>query len=155
MATPVYIVCCENSLEDRGSGLISCINIFEKFQFLRLQQPSATPTILPQMRIIAVWRREAGDENRDHEFEMSFINPGKETPILLHRGNFVFLSPLYRITSHLLGPPPIEGSGILRFRSQVRPVGAEKPWTTQECLIEVEEAPPGTQQTPVLVVPAS
>lgn len=132
MLKPVYIVCCENSLEDKTTGLQSYINIYEKILFHKnpAEVPPAPPT---QIRVFALWVGEREDIGRQFESEVNVVLPGpSETVLELDKGTTTCTGEGWiRVTAHLIGTPPIEGPGIMRLQSRMRRVGDEN-WLTQE-----------------------
>jgi hypothetical protein len=138
MLKPVYIICCELSLHDTATGLLSFMNIIEKVVFSKnAQQP--TPPGMSQMRIFTAWMAEREDMGHEYEFNTSVVVPGSDEVIDLHHGNLICGDEGFvRITTHILGMPPVKGAGIMRLRGRIRRAGSDK-WITQEYPIVFQE----------------
>ena len=140
MLRPVYIICCEQSLQDAATGLQSYMNIVEKLVIAR-NVPQPVPRAMSQMRIFTAWAAAREDVGRDYDFEVSITIPGVPEPFVAHSGILACKAEgIIRITTHVVGPPPITGPGIMRVLCRIRPVGSQES-AIQEYPIILEELP--------------
>jgi len=144
---PVYIICGEGTSEDKTSNLVSIFHITEKITIahsIRSLDPTATSPTLTFMPIVhfsvfAVWMKESGDEGRQFESQMAMDVPGKGiTEFEAKPFNIASSKFLQRFRFQYDGPPFFAGSGLLRFISRVREVGAEN-WMSQDYPIVIDD----------------
>ncbi|MCH8152103.1 MAG: hypothetical protein IH830_06995 [Planctomycetes bacterium] len=143
MPKPVYIVCCESSVEDSRSNLLSFFNVLEKIVIKRTQRGDETKMGLSKLKFctVAVWTRDESDAP-DQEYEAQFAihaPPGGVEIVTkeLKRFRIQEDKQLQRLTLNFVGDPPIKGPGVIRVESRVRAVGTDE-WISQDYPIFAE-----------------
>jgi hypothetical protein len=162
MPRPHYILCCQSVSEDKRTGLISHFHVIEKIRLHRPPtvegQPGTAIWFPPEpFVVVAVWKRcEDDPPEQEYEFQTVLFLPPNGTELRTAPSVFRF-SPdkmLFRVTLRSNMTPPMEGSGILRAESWIRPVGSDGEWMKQDYLIPVEGPPPDEAKTPSEVNPS-
>jgi hypothetical protein len=128
-------------VQDQATGLHSYLNVYEKILFSRTPtQSDPAPVPLTQMRVFATWAVDAEDVNQEFEFEVNLAVAGSDRIEAINKGQVTCTSSegFIRIISHLIGPLPIVGPGIMRLQNRMRRIG-DKEWITQEYPILYEE----------------
>jgi len=137
MISPRYMICSEGRIVDRDTGLISHINVIDKFLIPRSQ--GRPGPVLLRFFVSAVW--ETDEElplEEECEWEMVASFPGENEPRTMGSGRFRFTLPFQRFdilfqTVHgdaSLAEIRLQ-RGVIRFTSRVRRLG-DTEWLSQE-----------------------
>jgi hypothetical protein len=141
MAKPLYIVCCQLSVEDRATNCVSLFNVIEKLAYSRMPLPGVPPL---QLHIVSVWLQEPQDSEKEFEWYVKLRFLPTNSEMQLGADKLKFENPIRRITARVVGTPPqILGSNEIIAQAAMRPVGDEK-WAFHEFNIAVEEMPQPT-----------
>lgn len=154
MPSPVFIIVSGSAVEDRRTNLLSVFNVVERL-VIRKKLPDEQLGVPGQFRqvdlgespsthfgfsIQAVWMLEPSDPPEGtFDAELLFTVPPHNRqvrhsmpPLEYKKGGF-----LVRFGAVLIGPPPCDGSGILRVAIRIRRAGEQK-WFEQEYPILLE-----------------
>lgn len=154
MPKPVFIVVSQSGVEDRQTNLLSLFNVIERLVIKKKpakedagepgQFKEVNAAELPAMhfgfRIAAVWMLEQSDPPEgtlDAEMVFSVPPHNREVrhsmgPLEYKKGSFIV-----RVSAIVIGPPPCDGSGILRVKIRVR-FSDTLEWLEQEYPILIE-----------------
>jgi hypothetical protein len=146
MPTPRYIICSETRIIDRGSGLVTHINIIDGFVFVVSSKTPETMSIdeVPVHKMIAsaVWMK-LEDDAPDCEYEYQYLlhKPGQE-PRLCSSGTFRFSRTFHRIEQGFLmraGKDDLAyPHGVVVVENRIRPADSDEAWQSQGFPITVE-----------------
>ena len=144
MARPVYIICAESVAADQQTNLVSAFQLIERIS-LR-ETPTTHPEVRPlahfRCKVVAVWMKEPGDEDKEFEHEIVFpiTRDGKEASHKTDTFSFPSETLFQRFLVTVVGIPYAGETGVIEIVSRLRAVG-DNEWKTQSypLLVEVEE----------------
>jgi hypothetical protein len=142
MARPRYIICAEDRLLDRFTGLASHINVVDK---IVLAVGAANPVegqndLLPEIDVArfimtAVWVRESAD---DGPFDYEVLIHRDSGVELVSRGEFEFTKMFHRIDAGFRFTTKTKTtSGLVDIECRIRKRGTND-WLSQSFPLEVE-----------------
>lgn len=143
MPTPVYIICAESGVQDKERNLVSIFNVLERLM-VQVHVSTGTKKDAPQrisplrLWVLAVWRHEPGDEEREFESQFRMVLPDGQTREQPGKKRFSFdpVRDLVRFILRIEVADPLP-EGVLRLQSLLREVGTDR-WLTQEYSIPVQ-----------------
>lgn len=139
MPRPVYIIVAKEAIEDKATNFLSLISVVEVFNVAIFPNPQdLDPQFSDALRdarrlanrfhAMAVWMREAGDEEVVFEHQFVMALPQRED--LLPAAPFQFNAefPLQRFRLQIQGVPLLEESCTIHIESRVRRHDTGEEW---------------------------
>jgi len=136
MPRPGYIVCSAAGAVDLYTNFVSCHNLMEIVEIVRIRPEEGSPPPASRpvvMRAIAMWIQEAEDApEQSFEGQLVAFFPGlAEEVILADFEPFSFKGPVHRLIVTDLTISNFFGPGILRLECRIRRAG-EATWLAQQ-----------------------
>jgi hypothetical protein len=140
MARPRYIVCSEDRVTDRVTGLVSHFNVIEELTVNQQQAPeemvSSHGTPWLRMVVTALWSKDDEDLEDDvFEHDMLLHLPGNEKPETVIMGEVKFSARNHRFEMMVAGQP-FTVAGTVVFESRLRKKGSFD-WLSQKYEIPI------------------
>lgn len=136
MPRPVYILCSETQLQDKTTGMVSHINIFDSVHISQVVPGQPLPPRGPEMLaafkfvVSASWmREESDDEGQEYDFQIAILPPDPNPEFLGFQGKFVFSTRFHRFDLNIHGPS-LTKPGIYWIESRIRKIGSQE-WIKQ------------------------
>jgi hypothetical protein len=145
MARTRYIICAEDRLLDRFTGLASHINVVDKIVLAvgAANPPGGQTPLLPEIDVArfimtAVWVREPGDDGPFDYDVLIHRDSGIES---VARGEFEFTKMFHRIDAGFRFTTKTKStSGLVDIECRIRKQGASE-WLSQSFPLEIEVRP--------------
>lgn len=144
MPSPIYILCAHDVIEDKKTNLVTIVKIIEILILSRADteptQEDALAVASTHLKMVCVWKKEEGDDGREFEAEVRFLQNDARLGEAKSRFSFDETSDLKR---HVLEFPAnvFQEAGWATIESRIRPAGTEEAWISQSCEILMKTTP--------------
>jgi hypothetical protein len=146
MPRPVYIVVAKDIVEDKSKNFLSIFSVVEIVNLtVGPDRPDLDPEVLQELNesrrrayeftTVAVWMREAGDDDAQFEHQFAIVLPDHEDLLPAAPFQFDVALPLQRFRLIIQGIPAPEESCTINVESRVRRVETGQQWSQRYPII--------------------